>query len=89
MSNITTNINIDDPVGGHQRSQRLIRLATNNPGPLFSTVDIPLSHSPGAGVVPMTDYHRKVLADNYIFLLDNIIADHLGPHLVQNGASHF
>ena len=29
MSNITTTINIDDPVGGHQRSQRLIVLATN------------------------------------------------------------
>ena len=28
MSNITTTINIDDPVGGHQRSQRLIGLAT-------------------------------------------------------------
>ena len=28
MSNITTSINIDDPVGGHQRSQRLIGLAT-------------------------------------------------------------
>ena len=28
-SNITTTINIDDPVGGHQRSQRLIGLATN------------------------------------------------------------
>ena len=30
MSNITTTINIDDPVGGHQRSQRLIGLATKN-----------------------------------------------------------
>ena len=29
MSNITITINIDDPVGGHQRSQRLIGLATN------------------------------------------------------------
>ena len=29
MSNITTTINIDDPVGGHQRSHRLIELATN------------------------------------------------------------
>ena len=29
LSNITTTINIDDPVGGHQRSQRLIGLATN------------------------------------------------------------
>ena len=28
MSNITTTINIDDPVGGHQKSQRLIGLAT-------------------------------------------------------------
>ena len=28
MSNITTTINIDDPVGGHQGSQRLIGLAT-------------------------------------------------------------
>ena len=28
MSNITTTINIDDPVGGHQRSQRLNGLAT-------------------------------------------------------------
>ena len=28
MSNITTSINIDDPVGGHQRSQRLIALTT-------------------------------------------------------------
>ena len=28
MSNITTTINIDDPVGGHQRSQRPIGLAT-------------------------------------------------------------
>ena len=28
LSNITTTINIDDPVGGHQRSQRLIGLAT-------------------------------------------------------------
>ena len=28
MSNITTTINIDDPVGGHQISQRLIGLAT-------------------------------------------------------------
>ena len=28
MSNITTTINIDDPVGGHQRSQRLIGLVT-------------------------------------------------------------
>ena len=28
MSNITTTINIDDPVGGHQRSQRRIGLAT-------------------------------------------------------------
>ena len=30
MSNITTTINIDDPVGGHQRSQRLIGLATTS-----------------------------------------------------------
>ena len=28
MSNITTTINIDDPVGGHQRSRGLIGLAT-------------------------------------------------------------
>ena len=28
MSNIKTTINIDDPVGGHQRSQWLIGLAT-------------------------------------------------------------
>ena len=30
MSNITTTITIDNPVGGHQRSQRLIELATDN-----------------------------------------------------------
>ena len=28
MSTITTTKNIDDPVGGHQRSPRLIELAT-------------------------------------------------------------
>ena len=28
MSNITITINIDDPVGGHQKRQRLIGLAT-------------------------------------------------------------
>ena len=30
MSNITTTINIDDPVGGHQTTQRLIGLATKD-----------------------------------------------------------
>ena len=32
MSNITATINIDDPVGGHQISQRLIGLATMEEG---------------------------------------------------------
>ena len=32
LSNITTTINIDDPVGGHQRSQRLIGLARGSSG---------------------------------------------------------
>ena len=36
MSNITTTINIADPVGGHQRSQRLIGLATKNVSKLLT-----------------------------------------------------
>ena len=37
MSNITTTINIDDPVGDHQRSQRLFGLATNEADHFMST----------------------------------------------------
>ena len=43
MCNITTTVNIDDPVGGHQRSERLIGLATKSSWKYFVIVTVILS----------------------------------------------